>query len=106
MIPTSTLIFALMAVFGFLLMMWARVTLESAGICNIDYPTFATRVLLTAGPYRFVSHPGYVGAMLFVMGLAGLAAGWWNVLAVGTVCELLLREWAVRERGHFKGWHR
>lgn len=49
------------------------------------------------GPYRVMRHPIYVGELLIVAGLAGLAAGWWNVLAVGLVADLLLADWVKRE---------
>jgi protein-S-isoprenylcysteine O-methyltransferase Ste14 len=50
-----------------------------------------------SGPYRFLRHPMYVGEWMAAVGMAGLAAGLWNAMAVGLVAELLLREWAMRE---------
>jgi len=44
-----------------------------------------------------MDHPMYVGEWLAVVGMAGMAAGVWNAMAVGLVAELLLREWAMRE---------
>lgn len=108
----NTLIFFSFMCIGFALMLWARITLVAHSFKAdkdsgwIDWPCKLTGPAIVSGPYRFVSHPSYIGTMFFVAGLAGLAAGWWNVAAVVTVCELLLREWAWRERGHFEGWHR
>jgi protein-S-isoprenylcysteine O-methyltransferase Ste14 len=53
----------------------------------------------TRGPYRYLKHPMYVGNWLYIVGFAGYAGGFWNALAVGTVAELLLRDWAGREEG-------
>ena len=58
-------------------------------------PLFTRRTRL--GPYRWMDHPMYVGEWLAVVGMAGMAAGVWNAMAVGLVAELLLREWAMRE---------
>lgn len=113
MTTPSGFVFGALVFFGLALMLWARIALvshchnENFGYTgHIDWPCKLMGPPTLRGPYRFVSHPSYMGTLLFVMGLAGLAAGWWNVLAVGTVCELLLREWAWRERGYFNGWHR
>ncbi len=42
----------------------------------------------TTGPYRFVRHPGYLGAILAELGLALLLASWWALLA-SVVCTIL-----------------
>jgi protein-S-isoprenylcysteine O-methyltransferase Ste14 len=44
-----------------------------------------------------MKHPMYLGEWMAAVGMAGLAAGFWNAAAVGLVAELLLREWAIRE---------
>ena len=43
----------------------------------------------TSGPYRYVRHPGYVGSILFELGISSLFGSWWAILA-GAVCALLL----------------
>ena len=53
--------------------------------------------LVTRGPYRFVRHPFYDAAALFVAGIALLAANWY-VLLVGTaVIALLVRRTRTEE---------
>lgn len=36
-------------------------------------------VVATAGPYALVRHPGYVGAILFYVGLPAALGSWWSV---------------------------
>lgn len=79
---------------GWALATWARLTLMPHGV--VDFPV-PVQGRVTTGPYRWLAHPMYVGTTLAVAGCAGLAAGAWNAVAVGTVAELLLREWAWRE---------
>lgn len=43
----------------------------------------------TGGPYRYVRHPGYVGAILFDLALSVLFASWWAI-AAGGVCAALI----------------
>jgi protein-S-isoprenylcysteine O-methyltransferase Ste14 len=44
--------------------------------------------VVQSGPYRFVRHPGYVGEILFDLGISVLFASWWAILA-GAVCASL-----------------
>jgi len=83
---------------GFALSLWAHRSLPP-GTSHWPVP-IVTRS--TKGPYRYLRHPAYVATIMIVGASAYLAAGWWNVLAVTTVTELLLREWAWREDG--EGW--
>jgi protein-S-isoprenylcysteine O-methyltransferase Ste14 len=85
-------------VVGLLLVLWAARSLP-AGTSLWPVPIVART---DAGPYRYLRHPMYVGNLLLIVGLAGLAAGIWNALAVGTVAELLMREWAARETAGLK----
>lgn len=88
-----TVVFAVMLTAGACLGVWATASLPS----GVDMGPVRVVVRTSRGPYRWLNHPMYVGNFLFVCGAAGLASGWWNVLAVGSVCELLFREWIWRE---------
>jgi protein-S-isoprenylcysteine O-methyltransferase Ste14 len=46
--------------------------------------------LVTRGPYRFVRHPFYDSAALFVLGLSLAAANWFMFVAGGLVIALLV----------------
>lgn len=89
-------IWVALIVIGQALVIWTNLTLPGAIRMQ---PGRVPAVRLTHGAFRWLRHPMYVGNVLFVVGLAGLAAGFWNALAVGTVAELLMREWAGREDG-------
>ncbi len=54
---------------------------------------------VTIGPYKFMENPMYVGNLLFVSGCAGMAAGVWNAIAVGSVVEMVQRYWIGLEKG-------
>lgn len=83
-----------MAMLGFLLHMWS-ILVNSEGATRL--PDDPPSKLITGGPYRWLSHPMYVGGLFMVTGLAGLAAGIWNAIAIGSVAELIFRDWIYRE---------
>ena len=87
--------YLVLAVAGLTLAVWAGVVNPRGGASKCDDPQ--TWPTVTRGPYRFLRHPMYVGTWVMVVGFAGLAAGFWNCLAVGTIAELLLRDWSRRE---------
>ncbi len=45
------------------------------------------------GPYKWLAHPMYIGEIIMVTGLGGMAAGIWNALCAFTVIELLVSYW-------------
>ena len=53
--------------------------------------------LVTRGPYRFVRHPFYDAAALFVAGIALLAANWFFLLVGALVIALLVRRTQTEE---------
>ena len=54
--------------------------------------------LVTSGPYRFVRHPGYVGAIL-ASACGGVALGsWWSLVPLAPFAALFLRRTAVEDR--------
>jgi protein-S-isoprenylcysteine O-methyltransferase Ste14 len=46
-------------------------------------------VVVTNGPYRYVRHPGYTGAIVFELAISTLFASWWAIFA-GAFCAILL----------------
>jgi protein-S-isoprenylcysteine O-methyltransferase Ste14 len=54
--------------------------------------------LVTSGPYRFVRHPGYVGAIL-ASACGGVALGsWWSLVPMVPFAVLFLRRTALEDR--------
>lgn len=88
-----TILFAAWAAGGVALVCWAAAVNPYANALPEHRGLIRTR----RGPYRWMAHPIYVGELTAICGLAGLAAGWWNVLAVGLVADLLLTDWIKRE---------
>jgi protein-S-isoprenylcysteine O-methyltransferase Ste14 len=52
----------------------------------------------TAGPYRYVRHPAYLGLIFFDLALSILLASWWALLASGACALLLLLRTALEDR--------
>jgi protein-S-isoprenylcysteine O-methyltransferase Ste14 len=54
--------------------------------------------LITAGPYRYVRHPGYAG-MIFSTFCSGPALGsWWALLPIAGCISLIVRRTALEDR--------
>lgn len=54
--------------------------------------------LVTAGPYRFLRHPGYAAAML-MMSTSGAALGsWWAIVPLIPMMGLILRRAVIEDR--------
>lgn len=87
-------VYGLAAIVGLLLIVWTELVVPGTAMSGPEARRIRT---VTTGPYAVLTHPGYVGTWLMITGCAGLAAGIWNVVAVGSLTELLLREWANRE---------
>jgi protein-S-isoprenylcysteine O-methyltransferase Ste14 len=52
--------------------------------------------LVTAGPYRWVRHPGYAGIILLALSSGPALGSWWSMLPLAGYIALILRR-AVRE---------
>jgi protein-S-isoprenylcysteine O-methyltransferase Ste14 len=52
----------------------------------------------TGGPYRYVRHPGYVGAILFDIALSAIFGSWWALIAGGVCAILLIVRTALEDR--------
>jgi protein-S-isoprenylcysteine O-methyltransferase Ste14 len=52
----------------------------------------------TNGPYQYVRHPGYAGAILYEVALSTLLASWWALLASGLCAILLILRTALEDR--------
>jgi len=63
--------------------------------------------VITAGPYRFVRHPGYVVGLVMLLA-SGVALGsWWSIIPMAVLALLLIRRTALEDRflhEHLEGY--
>lgn len=52
----------------------------------------------SGGPYRFVRHPGYLGATVFELAVPILLASWWAAIPSGVGAGLLILRTALEDR--------
>ena len=52
----------------------------------------------TGGPYRFVRHPGYVGAMLFTVAVPVMLGSWWALIPAGLAVPLYVLRTVLEDR--------
>lgn len=96
-----TYLYATMVFAGTALSIWAHLHLAARGI--VDFPVPVIR-RLREGPYRWFRHPMYVGTITALTGMGGLGGGFWTALALFTLSEMVMREWAWRETGDRRLW--
>jgi protein-S-isoprenylcysteine O-methyltransferase Ste14 len=72
---------------GYALVVWATASnLYFSQIVRIQSERGHT--VATGGPYHYVRHPAYIGAILYEIAVAVLLASWWALVA-GIVCTIL-----------------
>jgi len=54
--------------------------------------------VVTGGPYHYVRHPGYIGAILYELAVSFLLASWWSLIASGLGAILLILRTALEDR--------
>ena len=80
----------LVSVLGYALVVWA--TASNAFFSQIvRIQSERGHAVATAGPYRFIRHPAYVGTILFELAVPVLLASWWSLIPGGlnAVCFVL-----------------
>lgn len=85
-----------LAVVGYGLIVWAARSLPKGTPMRVVPPPFWTK----RGPYRWFKHPMYLGNTLLFTGLAGLGGGLIMAITIGSLTELIMREWKDREEDH------
>lgn len=105
-----TIVYGALCVLGLALAAWAHYALPAGTVMfpvpvrgALDLGRAAGDPIITVspttrGPYRWLRHPMYVGNIALVTGLGGLGGGIWTALALFTLAEMVMREWAYRER--------
>jgi protein-S-isoprenylcysteine O-methyltransferase Ste14 len=96
--PLAAQIAALMVcVLGYALVVWA--TASNAFFSQIVRIQFERgHTVATGGPYHYVRHPAYVGAILYELAVPILLASWWALIVSGLNAILLILRTALEDR--------
>jgi protein-S-isoprenylcysteine O-methyltransferase Ste14 len=54
--------------------------------------------VVTGGPYRYVRHPAYLGAILYELAVPILLGSWWSLIISGVSAILLILRTALEDR--------
>jgi protein-S-isoprenylcysteine O-methyltransferase Ste14 len=96
--PLAAQITALaVCVLGYALGVWA--TASNAFFSQIVRIQFERgHTVATGGPYHYVRHPAYVGAILYELAVPILLASWWALIVSGLNAILLILRTALEDR--------
>ena len=84
-------------VLGYALVIWA--TASNAFFSQIvRIQSVRGHAVATGGPYHYVRHPAYVGAILYELAVPVLLASWWAFIAGGLTPILLILRTALEDR--------
>jgi protein-S-isoprenylcysteine O-methyltransferase Ste14 len=97
-LPLAAQIAALtLCVLGYALVVWA--TASNAFFSQIVRIQFERgHMVATGGPYQYVRHPAYLGAILYELAVPVLLASWWALIASGVSAILLILRTALEDR--------
>jgi protein-S-isoprenylcysteine O-methyltransferase Ste14 len=97
-LPLAAQIAALtLCVLGYALVVWATASNTFfSQIVRIQSERGHT--VATGGPYRYVRHPAYVGAIVYELAVPVLLASWWAGIASGLNAILLILRTALEDR--------
>ena len=97
-LPLAAQIAALtLCVLGYALVVWA--TASNAFFSQVvRIQPERGHTVVTGGPYHYVRHPGYVGAILYELAVPILLASWWALIASGLNAVLLILRTALEDR--------
>jgi protein-S-isoprenylcysteine O-methyltransferase Ste14 len=87
---------AVLCFLGYALFVWA--TASNTFFSQIvRIQTERGHTVATGGPYRYVRHPGYAGAILYELTVSVLLASWWSLLASLLGAALLILRTALED---------
>lgn len=82
---------------GYVLVVWA--TASNAFFSQIvRIQTERGHTVATGGPYRYVRHPAYIGAIVYELAVPFLLASWWALTLSGAGVALLVLRTALEDR--------
>jgi protein-S-isoprenylcysteine O-methyltransferase Ste14 len=87
----------IMCVLGYALFVWATASNTFfSQIVRIQFERNHT--VATGGPYRYVRHPAYAGAILYELAVPILLASWWALIVSGLSAILLILRTVLEDR--------
>lgn len=69
----------LLTVLGHVIVVWAM-SANTFFSAQVRIQTERSHTVANTGPYKFIRHPGYVGAILFSLGIPVMLGSWWAVI--------------------------
>ncbi len=87
----------LASILGWAMLLWAM-TSNAYFAEGVRIQSERGHTVSTAGPYRYVRHPGYIGSMLIVLGTPLLLGSWWALILGGLAALLLVVRTALEDR--------
>lgn len=82
---------------GYILVVWA--TASNAFFSQIvRIQTERDHKVVSAGPYRYIRHPAYIGALIFELSAPLVLASWWALIPSGLAAILLVLRTALEDR--------
>lgn len=96
--PLAAQITALTAcILGYVLVVWA--TASNAFFSQIvRIQSERDHTVVTSGPYRYVRHPAYIGAIVYELAISILFASWWSFVASVLSATLLILRTVLEDR--------
>lgn len=87
----------IICILGYALVVWA--TASNAFFSQIvRIQTERGHTVVTGGPYHYVRHPAYIGAILFELAVPILLASWWAMIPSGLGAILLILRTVLEDR--------
>jgi protein-S-isoprenylcysteine O-methyltransferase Ste14 len=95
-LPVQTVAFIACAL-GYTLFTWA--TASNAFFSRVvRIQPERDHAVVTGGPYRYVRHPAYLGAIVYELAVPVLLASWWAMIPSGLTAFMLLLRTALEDR--------
>ena len=69
----------LLTVTGHVIVVWA-ISANTFFSTQVRIQTDRSHAVANTGPYKFIRHPGYIGAILFSLGIPIMLGSWWAVI--------------------------
>ena len=69
----------ILTVFGHVIVVWAM-SANAFFSAQVRIQTERGHTVANTGPYKLIRHPGYIGAMIFSLGIPLMLGSWWAVI--------------------------